>query len=137
MISAFRTLVVSPSDTCGVPIAWPLAGSTETLDYSLDCSALMADAGDTITAVGMSFAPWGAGEVAVLGGSITGSVVTFWLTGGIAGRNYTVWCDIQGTSDNFERLFRLTFNPTLSAFPPPPPVNPTFDLDNFFYVFAA
>jgi hypothetical protein len=51
MISAFRTLVVSPDDTCGVT-AWPLAGSTETLDYSLDCSALMADAGDTITIAG-------------------------------------------------------------------------------------
>jgi hypothetical protein len=94
MISAFRTLVVSPDDTCGVT-AWPLAGSTETLDYSLDCSALMADAGDTITIVGIRHLHRGARAKWPcwrfdhgLGGDVLAH-------GGIAGRNYSLWCDIQ------------------------------------------
>jgi hypothetical protein len=136
MISAFRTLVVSPDDTCGVT-AWPLAGSTETLDYSLDCTALMADAGESITIAGAGIAPWGAGELSVLAGAITGPVVTFWFTGGIAGRSYLVWCDIQTGTSNFERMFRLAINPALSLYPPPPPANPDFNFDNFFYAFAA
>jgi hypothetical protein len=73
----------------------------------------------------------------VLAGAITGPVVTFWFIGGIAGRSYHPVVRHSMRHDNFERLFRLAINPALSLYPPPPPANPDFNLDNFFYAFAA
>ena len=85
-----RTVYVDSSETNF--LQWPVAQSAETLDYFLDASAVLPD-GDFVVFVAASARPSGAGELSVVSTSATSTVITVTLSGGVAGRTYSVRVD--------------------------------------------
>lgn len=90
-----------------------------TRDYTYDAS------GDDLSVlVGAAFStkPSGAGELTALSLSLVGDVVTVWLTGGVAGRNYIhklLLTDSDGRTQ--EVLLGQVCDAVLSQQPIPPP----------------
>ena len=127
-ISAVRKLVLAPAQWARsslVPLRalwWPTAEPDDVLDYSLDWSAILADAGDTIASAAVSVAPSGAGELTASSLAVVGGVMTVWLTGGVPGRAYTVRAEIATVNGRtIERLIGLRINAALATWPFPLP----------------
>lgn len=127
-ISAFRTIAIGAVPSMyGVampPPEWPMADPEDVLDYSVDWSAMMADVNDVVVSASLSISPWGSGELAASNLSLRDTVMTVWLTSGIAGRIYTLRCEaVTRDGRTFAQLVRLQIDPTLALCPPPPPPN--------------
>ena len=133
-ISAARTVAVPPPLTAAYgtlpapqALRWPVAGADANLDYYIDFTAAIIDAGDTIAAVGVSVAPSGAGELSVATVTIEGNIVGAWLSGGVAGRDYTIRNDVTTVAGRtFEALVGLLVDPATAAFPLPDPPSTSF-----------
>jgi hypothetical protein len=123
-VSALRTIVIgAPSSIYGVcpvqpMLQWPMAGPDEVLDYSLDVTAQLADVGDTIAYATISVSPSGTGELAVGALNVLGNVITAWLSGGVAGRNYLVRIEITtNAARTFQWMIGLLMDPELAGYP--------------------
>ncbi len=133
--SVARTIVVGsgavPSLTYGVlaqQLRWPVAEPGASLDYSLDLTAPLADIADTIVSASVAVSPSGAGEMAVLGLTVTGALLTAILAGGVPGRNYKIKVDVTtGGGDVFEYYVGLLVDQSVATMMPPlAPPNPGF-----------
>ena len=132
--STFRTItaVVAIVPGTGLPFGvyrFPTAEPDDSLDYSLQFAALLADVGDSLASVSVSVQPWGTGELAASDFTVSGSgtLATVWLSGGVAGRSYLVKWDITGVSGRvWEVLTYLPIDATLAANPIPAPPNAGF-----------
>lgn len=100
--SALRTLVLAdfqPSASYGVVLAapallWPSKQPAETLDYSLDVSAFLADAGDELAQVTVSTSPANPGDLAPVLLQVGTGVITAMLAGGQPGTDYGVQIEL-------------------------------------------
>lgn len=126
--SVARTLVVPVlSATVGNTLVhlptlyWPTAQPDDFLDYGLDLSAPMNDSSDSIVSAAVSVSPSGSGELTLSYLTCASSVVTFWASGGVAGRSYFVKVDVTTLHGReFEFLVGLSISPVLAIFPIPP-----------------
>jgi len=117
--SAAGALVASPY------LVWPTAEPSDTLDYSLDLTAPLADVDDVIATVTLTVAPSGTGELSYSRLSVAGDVITWWGAGGVAGRRYLVSVTAAtGYGRAFAYVVALNIDPTLATYPLPPPPNP-------------
>lgn len=102
---------------------WPSPQSTDAvLAYSWDVSSDLGSV--TVSSVSISAAPSGAGELTISNLSMTGSVVTAFISGGVAGRQYVVKIDVSyGGASVYSKLIGLTVAPILAnwdTMPDPP-----------------
>jgi hypothetical protein len=113
---------------------WPFKLPADVADYSFDCSGELTapvfiigasaigegaiGVPDTIIAVSLSIAPSGTGELQASSLSVTSTVVTMWLAGGVAGREYTVQLVITTAEGrSLTTLITLPMDPTLATYP--------------------
>jgi hypothetical protein len=110
----------------GPTLTWPVKEPDAYLDYSYDASDDVGSAAigtssvstDAIGTFSVSIAPSGAGELVADNLSISGSVITLWLAGGVAGRDYVV--KIDGTCQSgrvFSWCIGLAMDPLLARYP--------------------
>lgn len=119
--AANRTVVVVPPWT--QIYAWPVGNPDDFLDYSLDLTAALAETTDTILSAMLAVAPSGTGELVASNLTFSGGIVTGWLTGGVAGRIYTVRIDVSTKQDRiFSFYVRLPLDVRLATFPIIPPL---------------
>ena len=83
-----------------LPLRWAEKAEDETKDYSIDASALLAGAGDSLAAV-----IGGSGHLTVICTAISSGIVTLWLGGGQAGVDEGV--DIVLTTESGRRVHRI------------------------------
>ena len=125
MASASRTIIIpaSPGPWWCAPLTWPIAQPDAILDYSIDLTAVLADAGGTISQVVVTAAPSGTGELAVVSVTVAGSVITTELGPAPAGRIYMV--KVAATTsvspEAFEWSVMLMTSPWLATYPVTPP----------------
>jgi hypothetical protein len=105
-----------------------MAEPDDVLDYALDVSGPLLDSGgDSIASASVSVAPSGIGELSVQSIDVEDPIITAWLSGGVAGRHYTV--RIEATTDGgrtFEWLIGLRIDPELATYPMPRLDSPHF-----------
>jgi hypothetical protein len=102
------------------PLRWPNKGAGETLDFSIDASVLLMDAGgDTINLVSPpAILPNDYGGLSPVSQSFSGGVVTFWFNQGITGEDYTVTATIVLASGRvLSPVVRLYVSAAPSALP--------------------
>ena len=130
-----RTVILPPAQPQGSrvwqPIAalpalwWPTAEPGDDLDYYADATAPLA--GDTITSASLAVQPSGTGEIQPADLSVTNSIVSVWLTGGVPGRTYTAKIVAQTEAGRtFVWLIGIVCDPLLVSFPISPPPSPGF-----------
>src|ERR1700678_61257 len=97
--SISRTIVLPAS-----PVGWqsydgvfPQANPAESLDYSVDTTAPMQDAGDYLQSISLTVQPSGSGELVASDLTVSGYVITFDLAGGVAGRTPPYAIEIVAT----------------------------------------
>lgn len=96
IVSSARTLVIAPpqaiygSPRPPSPLFWPDAEPDDFLDYSADITAWLTDVDDILNSASVSIAPSGCGDMVCSRVVAAGGLITAWLGGGIAGRDYTV-----------------------------------------------
>jgi hypothetical protein len=109
-----------------IPLRWEMNGPDANLDYSLDLARALQAEGDAIEAVTVSVAPNGSGELSASNLTVTGSLITVFLGGGIAGRVYRIKVVVTTTSSparSPEYLVYLPIDPRFAIGPIPPPQN--------------
>jgi hypothetical protein len=124
MASASRTIIIpaSPGPWWCAPLTWPIAQPDAILDYSLDLTAVLADAGGTIASVSVCVAPSGSGELALGSVTVAGNVITVYLGPAPPGRIYTVKVAATTvTPDEFEWSVLLMTSPWFASYPVTPP----------------
>lgn len=130
-ISALRTIAIaSASIHEAYPpspmLRWPSAGPDEVLDYSVDVTAPLNEIGASLVSVSVAIAPSGSGELSARTLSVSGTVITVWLAGGVAGRRYRIKIAAITQSDEFEWLIGLRIDPWNATFPTPEPPSTNF-----------
>ena len=106
---------------------WPVSEPDDYLDYSLDVTAALADAEDTVDYVTAAIAPSGAGELQADSIEYDNGVVTVWLSQGIVGRRYTVNVKIYCVSGrDFSFFVELPISANSLVIPPGPPESPYY-----------
>ena len=98
-----RTLTLPLRPAPGFSMSWPPADPGDILDYCLDLTVWLADAGETIVAFDAQLAPQD-GSINLLSSSNTGAVLTVRIGGGISGTVYQVGLAV--TLSSGERLHR-------------------------------
>lgn len=133
-----RTLVLPASPSFGwtLPISmskarpdgqWPTAKPSDNLDYYLDASAPLSEAGDVLSSVMVDIMPSGSGELVASKPGTVGGVISIWLTGGVPSRAYLVRFIAAGESGRaWEWLIGLSIDVALAAYPVPKPPQPGF-----------
>jgi hypothetical protein len=112
--------------TIGPPVArWPVHEPAEVADYTLDVSADLGT--ETLSGVSVTVTPSGTGELTPSALSVTGALITVWLSGGVAGRQYVV--SITATTlggRTYQWPVRVTVDTTLATWPlaAPPSTGP-------------
>ena len=127
-ISRDRTLVIRARPQGRVSsLEWPLGEPGELLDYSVDMSRLLWDAGDdTVTMAQLMIAPSGAGECQIDSLAVASGIVTAMLTGGPAGRVYLAQMNIVTLGGRtFEFLIRRPIDLKQVHWSGPPPDPPS------------
>ncbi len=128
--SASRTIIIgatSPGGIYGIlPFAgtlrWSMAEPGDNLDYYLDVTRPLADVGDTIASASLSVSPSGTGELQAANLTVNGSVIGWWGSGGVAGRNYLVRIDaVTAGGRTFEWFVGLLVDPRSGRGRPCPP----------------
>ena len=103
-------------------LTWPMKETFEGLDYSID-AAYKIDAGDTITGISVSVKP--SGELIPERVSLSGTLITTWLSGGIAGRSYIVQIVMNTAAGRTPGMeIAIPVNPALADWPLADPINP-------------
>jgi hypothetical protein len=119
-ISALRTLALPSAPALSVVLRWLAAGPSADLDHSLDITRDLADADDVIVGVVVDMAPSGAGEAVLQSVSVSGAVITAWVSGGVPGRAYVVRMLVTTAGGRvFEYLPVLPIDPALASVPVP------------------
>jgi len=116
-------LLVTVSPPWQQRLSWPVAEPPDSLPYSLDLTAAIADAGDTLSRATASVAPSGTGEMAVVAVGVNGSIVTSILAGGQPGRIYFVGVIAYTSAGRVLSFFvelPLSLDESVSPIPPPP-----------------
>jgi hypothetical protein len=124
-ISAARTIVLPVTR----PIfaiydgVWPVARPDDNLDYSIDATAPLVDAGDVLTSLSLAIAPSGAGELTCSAVTVTDSIITAQLAGGLTRQpGYDILVIGDGASGRvWQWMFRLTVGQVDAAWPGEPP----------------
>lgn len=99
-------------------LQWPMAEPASALDYYLDVSAVLLDPTDTLQMVSIAVAPSGAGQLSVTTVGVTGSVISLWLSGGVAGRAYVIAVTATTAGGRtFEWLVGLRIDSATATFP--------------------
>lgn len=126
VVSPARTLTIAPpSIIYGIPrppspLDWPDAEPDDFLDYSANISKWLADAGDILNSASISVAPSGDDEMVCTRVVAAGGLITAWLGGGVAGRDYTIKLLIRTLCGRYsEWLIGLTVLRPLTAQPLP------------------
>jgi hypothetical protein len=149
-ISAWRTIVIGkPGGAAAGPLYWRPTEPSTVLDWSLDVAVALADVADAIASVTWSLAPSGLAERTVVNLSVSGSVITAWLAGGVGGRTYANKIVLVGKSGRqWEWLVGQRIEAGPNAYPLPtasslefgaaaiwplvvPPPSPALFFDNF------
>jgi hypothetical protein len=103
-------------------LVFPAKEPDEILDYQLDATAKIADAADMITAVSVSIAPFGMGEMTTSGIVVNGSFITLWLSGGLPARIYQVRVKVVTSAHRqYEWLIVAPISADLATYPITPP----------------
>lgn len=125
--STDRTIILG-RQPIGRGLRWKrLARPGDNLDYSIDATQPLTDACDTIVAASLSIQPSGTGELQACGLSVDGAVITVWLSGGVAGRLYTVKVVATGAGcHRWEWDVGLSMDPKLAVWPPSIAPSPGF-----------
>jgi hypothetical protein len=84
-----RTIVLPVKPSVGFSLAWPTADPGDMLDYGLDITAWLADAGTTITQVDATASPLD-GVIQLPSYSFSGGVITVQIGGGAVGTTYAI-----------------------------------------------
>ena len=106
---------------------WPVSEPDDNLDYSLDISAVLADAEDTVDYATASVAPSGDGELAANEITYADGVVTVWLANGVVGRLYSVNVKVYCVSGReFSFFIDLPISANTLVIPPGPPPSPYY-----------
>jgi hypothetical protein len=122
--------IVSNNRTVYVPppwqqrLEWPTSEPDDSLDYAIDITAALADVGDTLVSATAAVEPSGAGELIPSRISISGGIITLWLSNGVAGRIYVIRITANTTASrefSFYVTLPISLNTALGL-PPPPPV---------------
>jgi hypothetical protein len=103
------------------PLSWPVKDPTDTLDYVVDISEVVAgNEGDSVATIDVVINPDNPGDLALQSSSADGDLAILWFTAGFAGTIYSITVTI-GT--NSGRIVGRTITlPVLSlATPPVPP----------------
>jgi len=103
------------------PLSWPVKDPTDTLDYVVDISEVVAgNEGDSVATIDVVISPDNPGDLALQSSSADGDLAILWFTAGFAGTVYSITITI-GT--NSGRVVGRTISlPVLSlAMPPVPP----------------
>ena len=123
--SANRTVYIVPPWQNG--LRWPPGQPDDVLDYELDSSAALIDVGDAISVASACVSPYGSGELSLNSISFYGDVVTVWVSGGVAGRIYTVNVNVTTTAGReFSWFVRLPISAETAIFPLPTPPSPGY-----------
>lgn len=123
--SANRTVYVVPPWQSG--LRWPPGQPDDVLDYALDASAALIDVGDAISVASACVAPYGTGELSINSISFYGDVITIWVSGGVAGRMYTVNINVTTTAArDFSWYIRLPMSSELASYPLSTPPSPGY-----------
>ena len=117
----FARTVVIPADGDAF-LQWQTAEPSDALDYVLDATAAIP--GDLIAALSVSIFPSGSGEMTVSAVSAVLNVATIRLSGGVAGRLYSIRVD---ATTQLGRLYSWVvylpvMDPRSNIAPPPAPV---------------
>ena len=100
------------------PAYGPLQQPQSSLWYSYAAAGETVNNTDPLTLVAASVAPSGTGEVAIGGVSVSGDTISVLMTGGVAGRRYTVKLLMTTQSQQtYEALIALPIDPTLASYP--------------------
>jgi len=106
---------------------WPVSEPDDSLDYSLDISAVLADAEDTVDYATASVAPSGAGELMAERITYANGVVAVWLANGAVGRLYSVNVKVYCVSGReFSFFIDLPISYNTLVIPPGPPPSPYY-----------
>jgi hypothetical protein len=80
-------------------LTWPVKDPSDVLDYEFDiAAALVGNEGDSITTVGVSISPNGAGDLALNSVAVDGSTIVLWFAAGQAGTVYIVQITVATTN---------------------------------------
>lgn len=100
--SASRTVLVQPPQPLrgvrpvALPLAWPGKAAVETLDFTLDLSAAMADAADSICSVSASVTPAEVStDLGIVWIEILTQGVVLTTAGGTAGTTYEIGLTVR------------------------------------------
>jgi hypothetical protein len=123
-VSSLRTLTLAdylPREIYGrylAPVAmrWPTKASADNLDYAVDLTDWLTDTGDTIAqlTVTATACDGTSGPITVTNPTFAGSLVTLWLSGGVAGATYRVVFVVTTTGGRtVEFAASIAVDPTL------------------------
>lgn len=131
MPSAARTVAAPVADPgrlanprALLPLAWPNRAPDDQLDYTLDCTAWLADAADTLAAVTATIVPQDAPTaLSPVYLAAVGGLITVWLASGTPGETYTV--KLAGTTNGgraFAFQVSISVIDPIGAWPMPPTI---------------
>jgi hypothetical protein len=125
IVSANRTIYIPPP--WQRRLEWPVSEPDDVLDYNLDLTAALADVGDTLASATVAVAPSGTGELTPSRLTISGNVITVWLSNGVAGRVYVVQVNaITAAGREFSFYVSLPISLDTAITPPSPPPSTGF-----------
>jgi hypothetical protein len=115
---SYATIVPS-----GLPYNFPGIKEPDSfIDFAWDAGYFLIPVNDQLLSVSLSIKPWGTGELVASSLAVTGNIISFWLSGGIPGRRYTLKLE-AGTEAGREWAWPigLLIDPSVAPYPFPGP----------------
>jgi len=121
VLDGFGAVPRGTAQVVPTPLQWPVKDPTDTLDYVLDISEVIAgNEGDAIMTLDVAISPANPGDLTLQSASASGFQAILWLTAGFAGTVYAITVSIGTNSGRI--LGRTVLLPVLAlATPAVPP----------------
>lgn len=124
-MSSDRTITVDAAGS--IFLQWSMAQAADSLDYTLDLSAIFNTTGDIVAQVVVDIAPNGSGELTASNLATDGKAVNVTLSGGVPGRLYRVRFDVGTLSGRqYSWVSLLPISNEYAIYAARPPVNVGF-----------
>jgi hypothetical protein len=118
VLDAFVPMVRGGAPSLPEKLVWPVKDPGDVLDYQCDASAvLLGHDGDSIATLDVTLAPVETGGLVLVSAVADGARALLWLSGGLAGRTYTV--TIAMTAESGRAIVRDVLLPVRWLSSPP------------------
>jgi hypothetical protein len=126
VIDGFGTVPRGTVQLLQPPLSWPTKDPTDTLDYVLDISEVIAgNEGDAIATLDVVISPSNPGDLTLLSSSADGALAIMWFNAGFAGTTYAITVSMGTNSGRM--IGRTVSLPVLSLATPPTPPDAIID----------